>query len=196
MTQPNELTIHIPIGDWQDEVSRAETIIKDKDDVIKLVCKQMPTGHIARAVIVNQELGLVAQPITRSNKLLLYTGAFADIACLIRARHHLVAAPNGCTYAAPDFIGTVTAEESEADAAPVGGSSQTAVSAPPMPDEPPTYIGSRDAAALDRATRYLLARVPGHIWPRLLTIYENGGNVTRVTADLKATIDELTSRLR
>ena len=58
-----------------------------------------------------------------------------------------------------------------------------------------SYISAQTAEALERAEQYLLKTVPGHAWHRLLTIYENGGDVAAAAEDLKAKIDDMVERL-
>lgn len=184
-----ELTIHIPIGDWQLEALRTETPITNRDDVLKAVESGVQTAQIARRVIVWREMGLTPSDFMRPNKLLLHAGAREDIARMVRAAQHTVKVKDR-SYRAPDYVGPVQTPEPEDD-----GNGQTFQTTIPD-DQPTTYVKHSDPAAAKLAEDYLLRIVGGHIWPRLLTIYESGGNVPDIVKQLKKQLDEMVLRLK
>lgn len=189
----DELTIHIPIGDWHEDTLRNETITENKDDVIDLLKSGTPTGAIARSVIVSRELGKAPEDIIAPNKLLLYTGARLAVSNIAAGATHTVDV-NGAEYRAQDFIGPVCEAETDADDED-GELFESEVAAIQASDMPTTYTSYTNARAADVAAMYLQRRVPGHVWPRLLTLYEHGRDVRAAVQGLKDELDNMVLRL-
>lgn len=189
-----ELTISIPIGDWHAEALRAEMLPTAPVDVIKALRAGLPTAQIARSAIVSQEMGVTKERITRPNKCLLQAAATADIAMLARRQTHTVTLEDGRKYQAPDFVGVVRADEPE----PADGEHAFLLDVPAEPSAPPepiAYVNFDAPEALARAEMYLRDVIPGHVWKRLLTIHEHGGDVQASIGALKQSLDELAGRL-
>lgn len=199
-----ELTVHIPIGDWHARTMQAELEISSENDLYAAVEQGVDTITLAEAVVVCRELGLDPDsPLNfiDPNKLLLRAGAIGNVMRILRKRKHQVTAPNGATYEAHDYVGVVREPETEAveveglttDAGTTVKYEQTtALVAEP---EKNAYVRYSDPQAIVRAENYLKNQVPGHIWPRLLTIYENQGDVKRVLGELREKLDEFEQRL-
>jgi hypothetical protein len=102
----------------------------------------------------------------------------------------------GATYKAQDFIGPVRQAETDAD----DDDEQEVlfegeVEAIQPPDMPTTYTSYTNARSADVAEMYLQRRVPGHVWPRLLTLHEHGRDVRSAVQELKDELDNMVLRL-
>lgn len=206
--------IVIPIADWRDEVLREEALVEQREDVIDMVAAGVPSGKIAKRVVVSQELGVTPVRILRSNKILFYTAAQAEVASLARREKETITARNGTEYAAPRFVGPITREEEDVD----GNRSYQAIAVPVedttgmLPgvaqeeaDESANGNGGLPYAdtkqdpgkveALKRAQHYLREVVSGHMWNRLKIVYHCGGDVQEEARRLKAAVDMQVFRL-
>ncbi len=138
----------------------------------------MHSGQVARMAIVWREMGEAPDTIMQPNKMLLYAGAQHSLARLVQRQRHEVEGKNGQKFDMSTYVGAVTEGEGTED----GGIEQS-------------YVRYDDKRATERAQQYLANTVPGHIWGRLLLIYENGGDVKAATRQLKRDIDDMVKRL-
>jgi len=191
-----ELTVGIPIGDWHQEALRLEIMPEKRADVIDLLAQGVPTGTIARSIIVSRELEHAQADIIAPNKLLLHTGARLEVSRIAASATHTVQV-KGATYKAQDFIGPVSQADADAgeDDAEQEVLFESEVAAIQPPDMPTTYTSYTNARSADVAEMYLQRRVPGHVWPRLLTLHEHGRDVRAAVQALKAELDDMALRL-
>lgn len=193
MTQ-QDLTVRIPIEDWRQEALRMEIMPEKREDVIDLLSGGTPTGTIARGIIVSRELENAPADIIAPNKMLLYTGARLAVSQIAASATHDVEV-KGATYKAQDFIGPVRQAETDADDDEQEVLFESEVEAIQPPDMPTTYTSYTNARSADVAEMYLQRRVPGHVWPRLLTLHEHGRDVRSAVRELKDELDNMVLRL-
>ena len=180
----SELAIHIPIGDWADEFYREEVDLPSEDALVKAhMDRRLNVLKTARLAMTARALGQAPADILPENKPLLNMGAAVAVMETIRKREREVEI-NGQTKRIPIYIGAV-AEPIETD----GVETET-------PDrEPQTYTDSLSAEGAERAERYLLRVVPGHIYRSLKILAANGCNLSAAADSLKARIDEMVAEL-
>lgn len=173
-----------------------EIMPEKREDVIDLLSSGTPTGTIARGIIVSRELDNAPADIIAPNKMLLYTGARLEVSRIAASATHTVNV-KGATYKAQDFIGPVRQPETDDD----DDSNEqevlfeSEVEAIQTPEMPTTYTSYTNARSADVAEMYLRRRVPGHVWPRLLTLHEHGRDVRAAVRELKAELDDMVLRL-
>ena len=180
----SELTVKIPIGDWEDEYLREEVELPSEDALVQAhVGRRLNVLKTARLAIVARERHEAPEDILPANKPLFNTGVAAAFMEAMRKREREVEI-NGQTKRIPIYIGAV-AEPIETD----GVETET-------PDqEPQTYTDSLSAEGAERAERYLLRVVPGHIYRSLKILAANGCNLSAAADSLKARIDEMVAEL-
>lgn len=166
----SNLTITIDVEDWHQEAKQNETIVTDGRSVLDLLEEGTPSGVVARAAVVGREIGHTHDDLIPPNKLLLYAGARAGVAAIANRARRQVTAPSGKTYNAPAYQGRVGQEGQ-------------------------SYQRSDSQAGHDLAQRYLEVTVPGHVWNRLLTIHDGGGDVGAAVNQLKRELDEMVLKL-
>jgi len=180
----NNKLLEIDYTDWYDDVMRAEETIQCKDDIFTMINNGKRTSDIAKSAIVSREEDLLeAEDIIKPNKMLLLSGAMANIAGIVKRRKHDIKMENGKTYYMPEYIGKSgrrdkgDKKENDSD------------------DYPDNYQQSVSDEGLRLAERYLLKVIPGHIFNQLLIIRENGGDVQKIAEQLKDNIDLMIDRL-
>jgi hypothetical protein len=174
----NKLFIKEDITDWQEEAFRDETIIESEEDIFDLLDKGSHTAKLARATVVSRQMGKAPEDIIRPNKILVQVGAMLDISSMASRKYRDFELKDGRTIRVHEYVGAVR-ERSDGDDA--GDSSE---------DES-SYVKAGTAKALDRAERFLLTIVIGHIYNRLATILDYGGDVRLYADELKKKIDEV-----
>ena len=167
------LEIKIPIDDWKEEALENETPITDEDTILSMLDQGLHSGQVARMTLAWRAMGECPDDILKPNKVLLYAGAQEQVSLIARAKMHPVETEKGLVFNAHDYIGAVANGEEEEE----------------------SYIHYTNKKALKRASNYLEKRVPGHIWPRLLLMYENGGDIKAAVRELKIEIDDMVKRL-
>ena len=170
------MEVSINIEDWHREALATETPIKDVDTILELLEQGMHSGQVARMAVVWREKGEAPDGLINPNKTLLYVGAQDSVTRLVQRQRHKVDGKNGQTFEASSYVGAVS--EGQED----GGMEQS-------------YVRHDDKRAIERAQHYLASAVPGHVWGRLLLIYENGGDVKAASRQLKREIDEMVKKL-
>lgn len=171
MSQNGKLEIVFDITDWKHEAMANETIIGSQQAIIDLIDNGTPTGVVAKAAVVNRELGQANGDILPVNKMLFYAGAREAVAELVRKQKCAVVVGDE-TYTMPAYQGRIRGDE----------------------DSNASYEPSTTGTGMSTAIKYLQSVVPGHIWNRLLVIHENGGDVKAAADELKRGIDELVAR--
>jgi hypothetical protein len=167
--------IEIDYTDWFDKVTSEEEVVTEQESIIKALKAGERTGDLAIRTIVSREMGIAPKDIIRANKLLLYTGACADISAHAKAAKYEVRVENGNVYEIAELVGNVGKREEDLD------------------EE--SYVLVTSGKALEWANIYLENTVPGHIRPRLLTIYENRGDVKEAGNKLKKSIDDMVNMI-
>jgi hypothetical protein len=177
----NQLTVKINIQDWLEECQRDELEVKEKADIIKAIEEGKSTSKVACAALVCRELSVAQEDIIRPNKSLLLDGASGNIISIVRNQTHEVTLFSGAVEEVHDFNGRITN---------VNGTEPEAED-----DTGPSFVGKNDPLYIKRAQRYLEERVPGHIEPRLIQIYESGGDVHEAIKMLHTILDEMETRI-
>ena len=168
-----KMVLTIDVEDWHQEALRDESPIAAAGDILERLEKGEHTAEVARKTIIWREKGVGDGAALPPNKLLLLAGAQQRVSRLAARQRHEVEGKDGKMFAARSFVGAVDSDD---------GNEQS-------------YVMYDDKQAVDRANEYLENMVPGHIWRRLLTVYENGGDVKAAARQLKRTIDEQVGKL-
>ena len=174
--------IRIDVTDYCEETLRNETVITSKDDIIEHAKNGKSTGEMARSVIASRVLGHAPMDIINSDKMIHHTGARVEVSGIISSESHEVTTKNGHVYESRTYLGKVGRK-------PTGDDGE-------LPEDKNNYVVAKSNDGYERAINYLDRVVPGHIWNRLLTIYENRGDVERAAASLKNNIDEMVKKLK
>lgn len=164
----DKLEVRIDVTDWKDEVQQEEIIITDVSDVVTLLGEGKHTAKIARATIVNRELGNADDDIIRPNKILFQTGAIYDVSQIAMRQREEFETKTGKTYKVRSLVGS-TGDE----------------------DDDRNYVKVDSLESIERAEKYLLTKVTGHITNRLRIIAYNEGDVRGVADELKSRIDSI-----
>lgn len=172
----SELFVNIDITDWKDETLKNESVIRNEDELLEQIESGVSTGNVAKSLVTSNEMGWTEKEIIKGNKPLFYAGAQAAVSGLVARQRHKVTAPSGAEYSVRSYVGKLATKDDEA---PEGKS----------------YVHTNTDEGLERATNYLQSAVTGHIWNRLVVIFDAGGDVESASEELKAKIDEMASRL-
>jgi hypothetical protein len=180
-----KVVIKIDATDWARAFSEQEPTIESEADVIALAMGGMETGQIAKLILGGRAQHVVPVDIIKPDKLLLYGGARADVAQILVRQERDVTLQNGKTITIRDYLGRPGRPMDESDDEDTADGD----------DDGPPWIVSGSPEAVERARRYLERTIPGHIYTRLMQIAAGGGDVLSAVAELKATLDEMASRL-
>jgi len=183
----DKLIISDDYTDWLEEVIKAEMIIEKKDDIYKAIDEGKHTAQIARAVVVSRELKKMPFDIINCNKSLLNLGAQLGIISLAHQKKTQVETVNGHVYDINAYVGKGQVTEGIIDEVVTEGDNPV--------DDGPSYEASGTKLALERAVRYVVKVVPGHIWNHLLHIAKGHGDVRVVAEELKANIDRMVEQI-
>jgi len=176
----NSRTLEIDYTDWYDDVMRAEETIQCKDDIFTMINNGKRTSDIAKSAIVSREVGLLeTEDAIKPNKMLLLSGAMANVASIVKRSKYSVVTENGKKYYVPEYIGRSGRRDNKKQ------------------DDayPDNYQQSVSDEGLRLAERYLTRVIPGHIFNHLLIVHENGGDVQKIAEILKDNIDMMIDRL-
>lgn len=192
-TQPvkQPFAIVIDAEDWYNEYLAEEPNISDQDAII---ATQMERGigpqKLGRLCVIGNERGDVAEGEFPASKLLLQTGAAFTVSSILARRMKAVEV-NGKSYNAREFIAPVYQD------LPDVTQPDTAEAAKPelLDGAGTSFVKTVSPFALERATRYLVEKVPGYVWGRLLIVAANDGDVQQVADELKRHIDEMVTKL-
>ncbi len=179
------LNINIDITDWQEEAERDENFIMSEEDILTAIRQGLSTSKVARVLLVSQELGMTKERISRPPKVLLNIGGQIDVQAIIHKSKTKVRAASGAEYNVNELVGYTPEKVEENGDEPIEKEVYTG----------PSFFDIHDKRALESAIRYIENIIPGHIWGRLLIIYENGGDVRNEAEKLKQTIDEMVKRI-
>lgn len=184
MSNNGKFVIPIDATDWRDEVMHNEMVIEKEEDIVDAIAKGKQTAEVARAVIVNRELGHAPSDIIRPNRILLMTGAQADIADLFHSKTMAeFTARNGKTYAVPGFIGKGKQETPDADEKADGVELEA------------SYVEIQSDDGIERNRHYLSKTVTGWIWNRFGQLKAAGADVRQAADELKAAVDEMVEKI-
>jgi hypothetical protein len=192
----NELTLTIPVGDWDDEYIQEEPEITAEDDLIKLAMqKGYGPQKIGRLAVIARERQAAPDNILSANKLLLNAGAAVEISSMISRRKVKAELPDGREIEVREFVAPVR-EEAE-DEGQATGDDLDRGALPPSPSPADFKVVSfKDPLAVERAEKYLHERVPGYVYGRLSLIAVNGGDVAAAARKLKKEIDKQVALLK
>lgn len=167
------MKVHIDITDWRDDVLRDENVVKDDEQMLDLINQGKSTSYVAKSAVVSREMKEAADDVLRPNKLLYLSGAMTDVSNKVAMQKHLVETDDGAAYEVRDYVGNS------------GGDDEL----------PKGYVTSKSDDGMERACSYLENVVPGHVWNRLVIVYENSGDVVRAAETLMHKIDKMVSKL-
>ena len=185
--------LEIDYTDWYDDVMRSEETIQCKDDVFELITRGKQTSDIAKAAIVSREEGITVEEVIKPNKMLLLSGTMMNVAGIVKGRKHEINTDSGKTYYVPEYIGKTGRRNGNKKAQQT---QQVQVQDDDDDDQyPDNYQKSVSEDGLRLAERYLTRIIPGHIFNHLLVVYENEGDIQKVTEQLKDSIDAMVARL-
>ena len=179
--------IKIDVTDWAVEHDEIEPDVSSEDKLVELSTKYH-TIKLARMAIIAREKGLMPEGIMPPNKVVLQSGAWLRISSLIKRRVKEFELPNGNTVEVREFVGAVKDENDHVHGDALDSDVDSSFTAD-------LYVHSESDEGLGRAIDYLLKRIPGYVYGRLVTIAANGGDVRKAADELKGKIDELVERL-
>jgi hypothetical protein len=184
----NKMTIiKIDVTDWAVEHDEVEPDVSSEDKLVELSTK-FSTPKLARLAIIAREKGSMPENILPANKPLFQSGAWLAISSLIKRRVKEVELPNGSTVEMREFVGVVGDEDDHLR-------DDTLLSSVASSLTTDFYVHAESDEGLERAIDYLLKRIPGYVYGRLVTIAANGGDVRKAADELKVKIDEIVERL-
>ncbi len=181
------MVIEIDVTDWAAEHDEIEPDVSSEDKLVELSTKYYTT-KLARMAIIAREKGLMPEGIMPANKVVLQFGAWLRISSLIKRRVSEKELPNGQTVEYREYVGAVRDEDGQT----VNDALDMCADSPLTTD---LYVHAESDEGLERAIGYLLKRVPGYVYGRLVTIAANGGDVRKAADELKSKIDEIVERL-
>lgn len=184
------MKIVIEVEDWRAEYSRDEITVQTIEDVRALATqKGWHPAKIARMCIVLREFGGLPADIIPTNKAMLQTGAAAAVHGIINTAKQFATMPNGTQWVVRSIVLPVAIED-EDDEEEEKLEPETA-----KPAEIAVTLENDPQEALERATTYLLNRVPGYIMGRLKIIAAVKGDIKEAALQLHRRIDELVAEL-
>lgn len=167
------MDITIPINDWFEEYQRDYADVASEGAIFDLLLGPFTTAKVARFVLVARALSRAPEDIIEPDKLLLQSGARAAIANMYKRAKTTVTTDTGTELEIRAYVGK-TSEEEDAEA---------------------ELVSAQTQEGLDRAVRYCVKTIPGHIFGRFKIIAANNGDLVEVAEELKATINEMLERL-
>lgn len=172
-----ELTLVMPIGDWEDEYLRYKADVSSEDAVIERRLEgNISPAQLGRFIIIARELNETKPDIIPQNKPLLNIAASLSARRILTKRQEPVETPGGKVYDAPSFVGPVSTPSNELDGIK-------------------PFVRLHDPEAIALALGYLERAVPGHIWRRLLVVAANDGNIEKAAQIVHDKVDEMVERL-
>ena len=172
-----ELTLVIPIGDWEEEYLRDEVDVSSEDAVITVRLQtNIGPAQLGRSLVVARERNETEPDIIPKNKPLLNIAASLSARKILTKQQEPVETPSGKVYNAPSFVGPVSTPNDE-------------------PDGIEPFVRLHDPEAVELALGYLERAVPGHIWKRLLVVAANEGDIEEAAQIVHDKIDEMVERL-
>ena len=174
-----ELTVKIPIGDWEEEYLAAEPKIEGPDSLIALR-KAHGIGSVARMTAAARARNEAPQDIIKPDKLLYQSGIQAEIAEMIAGRVENVQLENGAEIKIRSYVATPPQDE-EGDEDDGGGDD--------------LIVDAISSDGLERAARYLTRNVPGYVYGRLAIIAANRGDVREAAQGLVDAVWAMVDRL-
>lgn len=189
-----ELTIVIPIGDWEEEYLEAELDVSSEEEILKRVRNLRTPAQLARWVLVARERGDAPEDILPPNKLVIHQGAAANISGLVKSKRTTVKLKNGRKVKIRTFVGTVKDEELTIVTVGTTPAKAKKPKKKVVADDT-AFVGSLTSKALPRALAYMRKRVPGYIRGRLEIIAANGGDVQAAVDELNVIVEEMVEEL-
>lgn len=177
----SKLAVVIDITDWLEESRDKELHLANENDLRERLSEGCMTGELARIAAANREAGLASDDILPPNKQAYYSGLREAVSKCAKRIVAEVELTNGKHISVPALIGRVSTAALEDDEDEANGDR--------------SYVSFDTKAALERAERYLLRIVPGHVYNHLKIIAAAGGDVRGIVKQLKAQIDECAGRL-
>jgi len=180
-TGDNQLIVMINITDWREKSREKELELVTAEDIRARLLEGVSTGEIACIAAANREVGLADADILPPNKLAYYSGLRRAVSSVAKRTLAQVELANGKHISVPELVGRphrTSAEDGDEHA-----------------EDQPSYVAYDSEAALERAERYLLKHVPGHVYNHLKVIAAASGDVRGVVDQLKARIGECGARL-
>jgi len=163
--------IRIDATDWAEQALLAETEIQGDEDVVKMADAGYTTGQMACILVGGRALGIVPAHTLKSDKLLLYGGARAEVATKYAACKRQAELANGKTVEVREYVGPSPGREDDNEE-----------------DTLKTFVRSESDEGMRLAERYLDRTVPGHVYGHLKIIAANGGDVTAAAEALASKV--------
>lgn len=170
--EPRSTVVEIDIKTWIEEAERAEVDFLHEDELVDdNVRHQRTPMESGRLAVAARHIGRAPVDILPPNELLLNAGAADEFSHKVRAKHRRVMI-NGKPVTVRSFIGNTGKDPGAAG-----------------------YISTLEQEAADRAARYLLERVPGHVENHLRIMADRGRPLAVVAQELIDKILSSVSRL-
>lgn len=190
------MEIKIDITDWVENYQILEPNIKTFDDVVSLLTHGHKPYSAGVLALVARERGDAEFSILPENKMLLGTGAAVSVSREVAAKLRKAKMPNGSEVEVRQFVAPVDHLLSDDQSKGVNGDEMQSVhiggEAQAHDDR---YLSTSDPMAAKRAEDYLMRRVTGDIWGRLIIIAEHDGDYKGVANKLIKEIKEMVKRI-
>jgi len=172
-----ELTLVIPIGDWEDEYLRDEVDVSSEDAIITIRLQtDIGPAQLGRSLVVARERDETKSNIIPQNKPLLNIAASLSARRILTKRQEPVEMPNGKVYDVPSFVGPMSTSDDE-------------------PNGIKPFVRLHDPEAIALALGYLDRAVSGHIWKRLLVLAANDEDIVTAAQKVVDNVWEMVERL-
>jgi len=172
--------MNIPVGDWVDEYRREEPNLSTEEDAIAGFLEGNHTiAEWGRILAIAKMFGETFERVPTPKPMVNTGYSRWWSSSVVESLREQVDLENGRTVEVRALSGPVL--EPNGDEAEGDGDK--------------SYVSWDDKQAIDRAVRYVLDVVPGHIYNRFKLLAANGEDVRGVANDLQDKIDELVERL-
>lgn len=187
------MEIKIDISDWVENYQTIEPNIKTFDDVVSLLTHGHKPYSAGVLALVARERGDAEFSILPENKMLLGTGAAVSVSREVANKLRKAKMPNGLEVEVRQFVAPVDHDRSEDQG--IGVNSETFQASSETHFLGENYLSTSDPAAAKRAEDYLMKRVTGDIWGRLIIIAEHDGDYKGVANKLIKEIKDMVKRI-
>lgn len=191
------MQLKIDITDWYERYQQEEPELKNDDDIIKLAMDgKHSANEIGTLAIVARERGDADNDILLPNKLVLMTGAGAEVMSKLARRKRKVTLDSGKTISVRQFVGKVSIHQN--DDSGQDDSEQEfdlEIDGDLFSDDFNGFVDVQSQLALDRSLSYWNNHLPGYLRSTLNKIAVNGGDVETAAREMIDKINQFVEDL-
>ena len=169
----------IDVTDWAEEARQHEDDLTSLETAIEAMLEQgLRPGDIAKRIIGGRAAKLpnVDGGLLPMSKTLLYAGGRASLSSKIASILEDAKTKEGKSVRRRSLV---------------AGEEPSAGDPDEDEDRSGPWVRASDPCVVDRAERYLLSTIPGHIRRHMVLIATNGGDVRAIADALKAEVDRV-----